>query len=326
MNAIIYKDAGGPEVVQLVERPVPSPGAQEVLIKVRAAGINRPDVLQRQGLYNPPPGVTDIPGLEVSGEIVQLGSPDLPFKEGDTVCALIAGGGYAEYVSVAAENVARLPRNISFEEAAGMMETFMTVWSHLFHFAKFQAGRSILIHGGASGIGTSATMLCKAFGASQIFTTVSKVADQTASLELGADFAINYKSEDFVAEVKKHTQGKGVDFILDIIGGDYVQRNYAAAAIYGTVLQVGVMQGNAKSLNLFPMMAKRLTHLGITLRSQSVQEKAAILKDLQEKVWPLLESGRIRPQLHKSFKLSEAREAHEYFDQGKHFGKLVLIT
>lgn len=325
MKAAVFNGAGGPEVIELVEREIPRPEKQEVLIKIKAAGINRPDVLQRLGLYNPPAGVTDIPGLEVAGEIVQPGSPGLGFKEGDRVCAIISGGGYAEYVNVPAENVALLPQVLSFEEGGGLMEAFLTVWSHLFRFAGFKKGSSILIHGGASGIGTTATMMTKAFGASQILTTVSNEADQKASLNLGADVAINYKTQDFVAEVKSHTQGKGVDFILDIIGGDYVQRNYDAAAMYGTILQVGVMHGKVENLNLFPMLAKRLTHLGITLRSQTVEEKAVLVKELQENVWPLVEAGQIKPELHRTFKLSEVKEAHRAFDEGGHFGKLVLV-
>lgn len=325
MKAAVFNGAGGPEVIELVKREIPKPEKQEVLIKIKAAGINRPDVMQRLGLYNPPAGVTDIPGLEVAGEVVQPGSPELNFRKGDRVCAIIPGGGYAEYVKVPAVNVALLPQSLSFEEGGGLMEAFLTVWSHLFRFAGFKKGCSILIHGGASGIGTTATMMTKAFGASLILTTVSNKSDQKASLKLGADVAINYKTQDFVEEVKSHTERKGVDFILDIIGGDYVQRNYEAAAMYGTILQVGVMHGKVENLNLFPMLAKRLTHLGNTLRSQTVEEKAILVKELQENVWPLVESGQIKPQLHRTFKLLEVKEAHKAFDEGGHFGKLVLV-
>lgn len=325
MKAIIFNGAGGTEVIELVDREIPTPGKDEVLIQVKAAGINRPDVMQRKGMYNPPPGVTEIPGLEVSGVVTQLGSTKLPFSKGAAVCAILPGGGYAEYAVAKAENVAILPKGIDFPEGGAIMETFLTVWSHLFHFAKFQPDKSILIHGGASGIGTTSIMLCKAFGASKILTTVSNTSDQKACLQLGADAAINYKTHDFVEETKKHTGGKGVNFILDIIAGDYVQRNYQAAAMYGTILQVGIMQGKAKELDLMPMLAKRLTHLGITLRSQTSAEKAHILRDLQEKVWPLLETGSVKPQLYKTFPLSEAKKAHEMLDQSKHFGKIVLL-
>ena len=326
MKAAVFKTSGGPEVIQLVDRELPVMGEQEVLIRVKAAGINRPDVMQREGMYDPPPGVTDIPGLEVAGEIVQLGNPRLPFHINEPVCAIIPGGGYAEYVNVPATNVAKLPTGLSFEEGGGLMETFLTVWSHLFKFAGFKGGKSILIHGGASGIGTTATMLTKAFGATQIYATVSNGPDQQASQKLGATIAINYKTQDFVKEVLEHTHGKGVDYILDIIGGDYVQRNYEVAALYGTILQVGVIKGNAKDLNLFPMLAKRLTHQGITLRAQSVEDKAALLKELVQQVWPLLEEGSIKPLIHRTFPLSQVREAHRAFDKGGHFGKLVLLA
>ncbi|TXD81415.1 NAD(P)H-quinone oxidoreductase [Subsaximicrobium wynnwilliamsii] len=326
MKAIQFKAAGGPEVIELVEREKPKAKDHDVLIKIKAAGVNRPDVMQREGKYNPPEGVTDIPGLEVAGEIETIGENVKNFKVGDKVCAILSGGGYAEFVSVHEAQVAVLPKGLSFAEGAGLMETFLTVWSHLFKFAKFEAGKSILIHGGASGIGTTATMLCKAVGATKIFTTVSSAADQKASEALGADVAINYKTHDFVAEVKKHSNDQGVDFILDIIGGSYVQRNYAAAAKLGTILQVGIMKGKVEELNLFPMLSKRLTHLGITLRSQSLEEKSALVKELQTQVWPLIESGKLKPQLDKSFKLSETQQAHEYLDEGEHFGKIVLLN
>lgn len=325
MKAVTFNGTGGPEVIEISDREVPTPQSDEILINVKGAGMNRPDIMQRKGMYNPPPGVSDIPGLEISGKVVQKGTAALPFAEGDRVCALLPGGGYAEYAAVNAENAALLPKEITFAEGAAIPETFMTVWSHLFQFAGFTSGNSILIHGGASGIGTTATMLTKAFGASQIFTTVSNEKDQQASIELGADAAINYKTQDFVEEVKKHTREEGVNFILDIIAGDYVQRNYEAAAMFGTVLQVGIKHGKARDLNLFPMLAKRLTHLGMTLRSQSPEEKARVLNGLKENVWPMIEKGKIKPQIFKTFKLSEAKTAHEFMEQERYFGKLVLI-
>lgn len=326
MKAIIFDGTGGPEVIKPTERTVPSPNKDELLIEVKAAGVNRPDVMQRKGMYDPPPGATDIPGLEVSGEVVERGASSLPFSKGDRVCALLPGGGYAEYAVVNANNAALLPEGMTYAEGAAIPETFMTVWSHLFQFAEFKADKSILIHGGASGIGTTATMLTRAWGASQIITTVSNKNDQKASLNLGADAAINYRTQDFVKEVEKETDGMGVDFILDIIAGDYVQRNYEAAAMFGTILQVGIMHGKSQEVNLFPMLSKRLTHLGMTLRSQTPTEKAGVLKGLQKNVWPMMETGKIKPQIAKTFKLSEARAAHEFMEQERYFGKLVLIT
>ncbi len=334
MQTIEITQAGGPEVLKPVQRPIPAPKPDEVLIKITAAGVNGPDVMQRKGLYNPPEGVTDIPGLEIAGTIVALGDDvaqsqhfkNGQLKLGDQVCALIAGGGYAQYAVAPVANVMPLPQGLSLIEAAAMPENFMTVWAHLFMRAKFTAGKSILIHGGTSGIGTTATMLCRALGATQIFTTVGNEAQQKASLDLGADVAINYRTEDFVEQVKQHTNDQGVDFVLDIIGGDYVARNYQAAALNGTILQIGVSHGKVKELDLFPMLAKRLTHLGATLRSQTVPEKAEIIRQLQQNVWPLFAAGKVKPQLFKSYALADARLAHAQLAQGGHVGKLVLIN
>ncbi|RPE31356.1 putative PIG3 family NAD(P)H quinone oxidoreductase [Acinetobacter sp. BIGb0102] len=326
MKCITFNGAGGPEVITVSERPMPELSDEGILIEVVAAGINGPDVMQRQGLYAPPPGVTDIPGLEVSGIVKQVGKSVSKFKEGDEVCALVPGGGYAEYVVAHQDNVLFIPEGLTLVEGGILLETFMTVWSHLFQHAKFRPNSSILIHGGTSGIGTTATMLTRAFGATQIFTTVSSEAHQKASLELGADVAINYHEKDFVEEVKKHTDGKGVDFVLDIIAGDYIQRNYEVAAMNGTILQIGVLKGLAQNLNIFPMLAKRLTHTGATLRSQSSEAKAEVMSALQEKVWPLISKGQIKPLLYQSFDLEQARQAHELLNQGQHVGKLALIV
>ncbi|KHF77902.1 Quinone oxidoreductase [Acinetobacter sp. neg1] len=326
MKCITFNGAGGPEVITVSERPMPELSDEGILIEVVAAGINGPDVMQRQGLYAPPPGVTDIPGLEVSGIVKQVGKSVSKFKAGDEVCALVPGGGYAEYVVAHQDNVLFIPEGLTLVEGGILLETFMTVWSHLFQHAKFRPNSSILIHGGTSGIGTTATMLTRAFGATQIFTTVSSEAHQKASLELGADVAINYHENDFVEEVKKHTDGKGVDFILDIIAGDYIQRNYDVAAMNGTILQIGVLKGLAQNLNIFPMLAKRLTHTGATLRSQSSEAKAEVMSALQEKVWPLISKGQIKPLLYQSFDLEQARQAHEFLNQGQHVGKLALIV
>ncbi|OEC90606.1 NAD(P)H-quinone oxidoreductase [Acinetobacter sp. YK3] len=326
MKCITFNGAGGPEVITVSERPMPELSDEGILIEVVAAGINGPDVMQRQGLYAPPPGVTDIPGLEVSGIVKQVGKSVSKFKAGDEVCALVPGGGYAEYVVAHQDNVLFIPEGLTLVEGGILLETFMTVWSHLFQHAKFRPNSSILIHGGTSGIGTTATMLTRAFGATQIFTTVSSEAHQKASLELGADVAINYHENDFVEEVKKHTDGQGVDFVLDIIAGDYIQRNYDVAAMNGTILQIGVLKGLAQNLNIFPMLAKRLTHTGATLRSQSSEAKAEVMSALQEKVWPLISKGQIKPLLYQSFDLEQARQAHELLNQGQHVGKLALIV
>ncbi|OUY06853.1 NAD(P)H-quinone oxidoreductase [Acinetobacter populi] len=326
MKSITFNGAGGPDVITVSERPIPELTNDGILIEVIAAGINGPDVMQRQGLYAPPPGITDIPGLEVSGIVKEVGKLVTKFKVGDEVCALVQGGGYAEYVVAHQDNVLFIPEGLTLVEGGILLETFMTVWSHLFQHAKFHPNSSILIHGGTSGIGTTATMLTRAFGATQIFTTVSSEAQQKASLSIGADVAINYNEQDFVEEVKKHTDGKGVDFVLDIIAGDYIQRNYEVAAMNGTILQIGVLKGLAQNVNIFPMLAKRLTHTGATLRSQSSEAKAQVMAALQEKVWPLISKGQIKPLLYKSFDLEEARQAHEFLTKGEHVGKLVLVV
>ena len=328
MQAIEITQAGGPEVLKPAKRPVPIPKPDEVLIEIAAAGVNGPDVMQRKGLYNPPAGVTDIPGLEVSGKIVAIGDAvkQQQFKIGDEVCALIAGGGYAEYAVAPVANVMPIPQGLSMVEAAIMPENFMTVWAHLFMRAKFGAGKSILIHGGTSGIGTTATMLCRALGATKIFTTVGSEAQQQASIKLGADVAINYHTEDFVEQIKRQTNDKGVDYVLDIIGGDYVPRNYQVAAMNGTIVQIGISHGAVKELELYPLLSKRLTHLGATLRSQTVAEKAEIIRQLEENVWPLFATGKVKPQLFKSYALLDAHLAHEQLAKGGHIGKLVLLN
>ena len=326
MTAIEIKQPGGPEVLVPTTRPVPMPDADQVLIRIHAAAVNGPDVFQRKGLYDPPAGASDIPGLEVAGQVVAVGSNVSRFRIGELVCALIPGGGYAEYAVAHADNVMHIPKGLTLVEAGAMPETFMTVWLNLFQRGKLVAGESVLIHGGASGIGTTATMLAKAFGAAKIITTVGSQAHREASLALGADLAINYREEDFVAEAKRLTDGKGVDVILDIIAGDYVARNYEAAAMDGRILQVGVIKGPAKHLDILPMLTKRLTHMGSTLRSRSSGDKAAIVKELEREVWPHIESGKVKPVVYKTFALADARGAHELIDSGAHFGKIVLTT
>ena len=326
MTAIEIKQPGGPEVLVPTPRSVPVPDTEQVLIRVHAAAVNGPDVFQRKGLYAPPPGASDIPGLEVAGQVVAVGADVSQFQIGDLVCALIPGGGYAEYAVAHASNTMRIPKGLTLVEAAGMPETFMTVWLNLFQRGKLVAGESVLIHGGASGIGTTATMLAKAFGAEKIITTVGSQAHREASLALGADLAINYREEDFVAETKRFTDGSGVDVILDIIAGDYVARNYDAAAMDGRILQVGMINGPAKDLNVLPMMMKRLTHTGSTLRSRTYADKAAIINELEQHVWPHVEAGKVKPVVYGTFSLADARRAHELIDSGKHFGKIVLTT
>lgn len=326
MTAIEIKQYGGPEVLVPTTRPVPVPAGDEVLIRIHAAAVNGPDVFQRKGLYDPPPGASDIPGLEVAGQVVAVGADVTQFSIGDLACALIPGGGYAEYAVAHACNTMRIPKGLTLVEAGAMAEAFMTVWLNLFQRGKLAAGESVLIHGGASGIGTTATMLAKAFGAAKIITTVGSEKHREASLALGADVAINYREHDFVVETKRATDERGVDVILDIIAGDYVGRNYQAAAMDGRIVQVGVIKGPAKDLDLFPMLTKRLTHIGSTLRSRTSADKASIISELEQHVWPLIESGKIKPIVYKTFALADARGAHELIDSGVHFGKIVLTT
>lgn len=326
MAAIEITRPGGPDVLAPVQRPVPAPAADEVLIRIHAAGVNGPDVMQRKGLYDPPPGASDIPGLEVAGEIVSVGRDVTRFAVGDPVCALVPGGGYAEYAVAHESNTLTIPEGLSMVEAAAMPETFLTVWLNLFQRGKFAAGESVLIHGGASGIGTTATMLAKAFGASKIITTVGSDAQRDASIALGADIAVDYRNEDFVEVVTRATGGRGVDVVVDIIAGDYVARNYAAAAIDGRIVQIGVIKGPAQSLDLFPMLAKRLMHIGSTLRSRTHEEKAALIEDLERSVFPHIRRGAVKPVMYQAFDLDDARGAHALMDSGTHIGKIVLTT
>lgn len=324
MTAIEITQPGDPQVLQPATRDTPRPGPREVLIKVHAAGVNGPDLLQRKGLYDPPAGASDIPGLEIAGKVVALGEQVSQFALGDAVLALVTGGGYAEYAVADERTTAHLPQGLSMIEAAALPETFMTVWVNLFQRGGFKAGDSILIHGGASGIGTTATQLAKAFGATQIFTTVKDAAQQAASLALGADVAIDYTREDFVEQVMLHTAGKGVDVIVDIIAGDYVARNFQAAAMDGRIVQIGVIKGPASEVNLFPMLTKRLTHIGSTLRARSADDKAAILAELQAQVWHQVHSGAVKPLIHATLPLAAASQAHALMESGRHIGKVVL--
>ena len=314
-----------PEVLVPVSYPIPRPASGEILIKVAAAGINRPDLLQRRGLYPPPAGASPIPGLEVAGEVVEPGEGAVRFHLGDRVCALVPGGGYAEYCVAHENNTLPVPPGLSLVEAAALPETFFTVWANLFQRGKLKAGETVLIHGGTSGIGTAATMLSKVFGAT-VAVTVGSEEKRQACLALGASLAINYRTQDFVEEVKKFTNDKGVDVVVDIIAGDYVAKNYQAAALDGRIVQIGVQNGPARELNLMTMLSKRLTHTGSTMRARSVMEKARIAQELEQQVWPLLQQGKLKPQIFRTFSLQDATQAHALMESGMHIGKIVLIT
>jgi NADPH2:quinone reductase len=323
MRAFVAPTPGGPEALTLVTRPRPQPGAGEILIRVEAAGVNRPDILQRMGQYAPPPGATDILGLEVAGEVVSRGEGAEHFGLGAHVLALIAGGGYAEYCVVHESNALPVPQGLSIEQAAAIPETFFTVWTNVFERGGLKAGETFLVHGGTSGIGVTALLLAKAFGA-KVLATVGSDDKAKACLNLGADIAINYRNEDFVAATHAATDGRGVDLILDMVGGDYTPRNYAAAAVDGRIVQIAFLHGPKVELDLRPLMMKRLTHTGSTLRPRSVAEKASIARALQEKVWPLLAAGRCKPIIDTVFPFEEAAKAHGRMESSQHIGKIVL--
>jgi putative PIG3 family NAD(P)H quinone oxidoreductase len=307
-----------------VERPVPVPQRGEVLIKVAAAGVNRPDMLQRQGHYAPPPGASDLPGLEVAGSIASLGPDVADFKVGDQVCALVAGGGYAEYCAAPAPQCLPIPEGLTLVEAAGIPETFFTVWTNLFERGGLVAGQSCLIHGGSSGIGTTAIQLARAFGA-RVFTTAGSAEKCEACERLGADRAINYRMEDFVAVIRQATDGRGVDVVLDMVGGDYVPRNLDCLALEGRIVQIAFLRGSKVDLDLMPLMLKRLILTGSTLRPRTVEQKGAIARALHQHVWPLLQRGRIQPIIHTTFPLKDAAAAHHLMESSMHIGKIVLV-
>ena len=323
MQAIEITTPGGPEVLQTCERSIPKLGENEVLIKVAVAGVNRPDCLQRMGGYPPPPGASDIPGLEVAGEIIAIGSDVDASNIGKQVMALVPGGGYAEYVNVDISNTLTIPAGLSMEEAGAIPETFFTVWHNVFQRGGLVSGETFMVHGGTSGIGTTAIQLAKAFGATVIATAGSDEKCE-ACLKLGADHAINYKTEVFEERTKEITEGKGVDVILDMVGGSYTGRNYKAAAMDGRIVQIAFLGGPKAETNFLPIMLKRLTHTGSTLRARSIEFKAQIARELQEKVWPLIESGKVKPVMDSTFKLSDADKAHERMESSGHIGKIVL--
>lgn len=325
MTVIAIRAPGGPDMLVPEQRPVPPLGEGEVLVKVAAAGVNRPDIMQRQGLYPPPKGATDIPGLEIAGEVVALGAGVTRWRVGDKVMALVVGGGYAEYCPAHESHCLPVPANLSLSEAAAIPETFFTVWYNTFERGGLKAGETLLVHGGSSGIGTAAIQLAKAFGAT-VITTAGSAEKCAACRKLGADLAVNYKTEDFVAATKAVTGGKGADVILDMVGGDYIERNYEAASVEGRIVQIA-FQGSPKALVDFRrIMLKRLTHTGSTLRARSVADKGAIARAVEQHVLPLIAAGRVMPVMDSTFPLREAAAAHARMETGAHIGKIVLTV
>ncbi|WP_316172630.1 MULTISPECIES: NAD(P)H-quinone oxidoreductase [unclassified Bradyrhizobium] len=323
MTVVAISQPGGPEVLKPETRPVPKPGPGEILIKVKAAGVNRPDVAQRSGSYPPPPGASDLPGLEVAGEVVALGEGAVRHKLGDTVMSLVAGGGYAQYCIAQDAQAMAVPPALSLLEAGALPETLMTVWHNVFERGGLKAGETLLVHGGSSGIGTMAIQLGKAFGA-KVLVTVGSQDKADACVKLGADRAINYKTEDFVAVVKEATGGKGANVILDMVGGDYIERNYDAAATDGRIVQIAFLASPKASVNFVKLMVKRLTHTGSTLRPRSNADKAAMVAAIEAKVMAFLREGRIKPLMDSTFPLADAAKAHARMETSQHIGKIVL--
>jgi NADPH2:quinone reductase len=331
MRAIEISTPGGPEVLRPGQRPVPSPAAGEVLIEVGTAGVNRPDVLQRKGGYPPPPGASDIPGLEVAGTIVAIGPKDNgksapqanAWKIGDEVCALVTGGGYAEYVAAPTVQCLPVPRGLTLEQAASLPETFFTVWVNVFQRGALKNDETLLVQGGSSGIGVTAIQMARAFG-HRVFVTAGTAEKCAACEKLGATRAINYRNEDFVAVIKQLTGGRGVDVILDMVGGDYVPRELASLADDGRLSLIAFLGGTKTSLDMTDILRRRLTITGSTLRPRPVEVKAAIARALREKVWPLIETGKIRPVIYRTFGLEEAAAAHALMESSEHVGKILL--
>jgi len=325
MTAVEIREPGPPQVLRAVERPLPEPAPFEVLIQVAAAGVNRPDVLQRKGVYPPPAGVTDIPGLEVAGEVVRLGEGVYEPALGTRVCALVAGGGYAQYVIAPAVQCLPVPASLTLEQAAVLPETFFTVWHNVFERSRLQKGETLLVHGGSSGIGTTAILLGKAFDA-RVIVTAGSAQKCAACRELGADVAINYREGDFVEATLRATDGKGADVILDMVGGDYLARNAAAAAVEGRIALIATQGGNKSELDLRPLMMKRLTISASTLRAQPIANKGRIAAALRENVWPLFETRGLKPVIHARFPLADAAGAHRLMESDTHIGKIVLFV
>ena len=325
MTVIGVPSPGGPQALVPERRPVPTPGRGEILVRVAAAGVNRADALQRRGLYPPPPGAPDIIGLEVAGTVMALGADVSRFSVGDSVVALLAGGGYAEYCAVHHTNALPVPAALSMVEAAAVPEAFATVWSNVFQRGRLASGETLLVHGGASGIGTTAIQIARAFGA-RVIATAGNAAHCAACLRLGASSAVDYHTEDFVARVGEITGGHGADVILDMVGGDYVRRNYAAAAEDGRIVQIAVSAGALAETDFHVLMRKRLTHTGSTLRNRSIAFKAALLAEVETKLWPLLARRAVVPVIDTAFPLERAAEAHTRLEGPSHIGKIVLTV
>lgn len=323
MNCIEISEPGGPEVLKPATRPVPRPAIGEVLIQVAAAGVNRPDCLQREGNYAPPPGITNIPGLEVAGEVISVGNGVNDWNAGDRVTALVAGGGYAEYVAAPALQCLPVPNGLDMVEAASLPETFFTVWTNVVERARLKDGESLLVHGGSSGIGTTAIQIAGQLGAHVIVTAGSDEKCQ-ACLHLGAERVVNYRDEDFVEAVREFSNGRGVDVILDMVGGDYIPRNINALAVDGRLVNIAFLRGSTIELNFMKVMLKRLTLTGSTLRPQTVERKGEIAAQLRKRVWPLITRGEIKPVIHATFPLANATEAHRLMESSQHIGKIML--
>ncbi|WP_366919479.1 NAD(P)H-quinone oxidoreductase [Hydrocarboniphaga sp.] len=324
MNAVEISSPGAPEVLKLTTRPLPELRSGEVLIRVAAAGINGPDLVQRRGGYPPPPGASDLPGLEIAGTVVAVSGESGAIRVGDAVCALVTGGGYAEYCAASASLCLPVPRGLSLEQAASLPETYFTVWSNVFDRGRLAAGETLLVQGGASGIGVAAIQTAAAFG-NRVFATAGSAEKCQACEQLGAQQAINYRTEDFVEVVKRLTDNKGVDVILDMVAGDYIAREIKALAPDGRLVIIALLGGAKGNADFSAVMLKRLTVTGSTLRARSVEFKAAIAENLRTRIWPLIESGRIKPVIHARFALAEAARAHALMESGAHIGKLMLV-
>ncbi len=323
MKCIEISHPGGPDVLRVVERPAPQPGPGDLLVKVAAAGVNRPDLMQREGKSPPPPGASDLPGLEIAGTIEAVGPDVIDWTHGDAVCALVAGGGYAEYCIVASPQALEIPRGLSMVEAAAIPETFFTVWHNVFERGRLQRGESLLVHGGASGIGTAAIAIAHARGAT-VYATAGTPEKCAACERLGAARAVNYRTEDFVTVLKPLADGRGVDVILDMVGAAYTPRNLDLLATEGRLVQIAFLSGPDATIDFWTVMRKRLTITGSTLRARPVEEKGAIARALHAEVWPLIEAGKVRPVIHQTFPLADAAEAHRELERGAHVGKIVL--
>lgn len=323
MKYIDHGNGGGPEVLVLAEGDLPEVGAGEVLIRVAWAGVNRPDVAQRQGRYPPPADASPHIGLEVSGRIAAVGQGVTDWQRGDEVCALVNGGGYAEFVTAPAGQVLPIPKGISLQEAAALPENLFTVWSNVFERGRLARGETFMVHGGTSGIGMAAIALAKAWGA-RVFCTVGSDAKAEAARKAGADVAINYRNQDYVTEVRSHTEGKGVDVILDMVGGSYIERNLRCLALEGRLVQIAFLQPSKVEVDWMPLMTKRLTFTGSTLRPRPAAEKARLASALRSEVWPLIEAGHYRPSIFREFELANAAEAHALMESSEHIGKIVL--